>query len=829
MELKPLVLSALKPALNPTVVVDGSGLQKVTDFISRVSVLGLDTETNVTNRFYNRQLRTIQIGDRNEQYIIDLLPFVDGNSELLVSAQRDYGKNLTPGLRAIADTLRPALDSKSHLKVGMNLQFEYEMLLWNLGIRTWNNYGIDLVDKVLEAGNIPLFMKGVFNLEGIVARRLKYQITKDEQKTFNHTDPLTENQIVYAALDIRLPLAVKNVQADLLTKANLWRAAQIENEAIPAFGDMRLNGVIIDKEKWLALYEAVKDKHKANVRALDEFFVPVVGKKIVTPQAELDAMEAEVANLREPQQDELDIRVQIDAAVGNAAKKPLRDLRNAMAEARKARKNELNDRFKFLKTKAKEAIDYEGEAAINYASPDQLYEVLTGGEFKGINKTTLKSTDDDALNKLAKKFPVCAALQEYRTTDKHKKSYGPGWVLPQGENGENEFAHPDFKKKIKHWLDPVTLRVHSSINQMGADTGRTSSSKPNIQNVTHEAPIFEQDQLRLGYGSHDCFIAPPGYTTITMDMSGAELRIIADMSGAKVWVDAFNNKEDVHSISTEILYPEEWRNEAEPGCWYYLCKTPELTADEGLLKKILQAMFINREEWDKIPDGKQLKLKCKCKDHKPRRNDCKTCNFLLAYKGSARSLAMKIGKSEEVCQELMGNHERRFGEVWSWLKMLGDRAKQLLESRTFSGRRRLFKRPEWKDAKPRADKKAQERYGREAVSRDVSRELAAMYGSIDREGTNAPVQGGNADVAKTAMGSGFCKNGKPFMWHLLPKFGALLSNFIHDEFVVWVPNDPEIVKACVEAMGDCIRRAGAEFMKRVVMEFEYNVAPCWKK
>ena len=45
---------------------------------------------------------------------------------------------------------------------------------------------------------------------------------------------------------------------------------------------------------------------------------------------------------------------------------------------------------------------------------------------------------------------------------------------------------------------------------------------------------------------------------VTCDMSGAELRIIAELANAKTWIMAFNKGWDVHSVSTEILEPQKW-------------------------------------------------------------------------------------------------------------------------------------------------------------------------------------------------------------------------------------------------------------------------------
>jgi len=76
---------------------------------------------------------------------------------------------------------------------------------------------------------------------------------------------------------------------------------------------------------------------------------------------------------------------------------------------------------------------------------------------------------------------------------------------------------------------------------MGAATGRTSSSKPNIQNIPK------------GSDYRSCFKAQRnGWTLVIADMSGAELRIIAEISEDEVWLTAFANDWDVHSVGAEM-------------------------------------------------------------------------------------------------------------------------------------------------------------------------------------------------------------------------------------------------------------------------------------
>lgn len=79
-QLRPLDLGALQPPLKPTLIVDEEGLLLLKDYIARKRtkkdcVIGLDTETSVTDDFWFRRVRTIQLGDRDEQFVIDLLAF----------------------------------------------------------------------------------------------------------------------------------------------------------------------------------------------------------------------------------------------------------------------------------------------------------------------------------------------------------------------------------------------------------------------------------------------------------------------------------------------------------------------------------------------------------------------------------------------------------------------------------------------------------------------------------------------------------------------------------------------------------------------------------
>lgn len=751
--IKPLVLSELNPPLNVHYISDATGLEKVRDFFKRVSVFTIDTETNVTKTFIPRRLRTIQVGDRNEQYVIDLLPFAQRAEVTLTDSMGHYTAHNC--YKPIIDTLVPVLESKDWLKVGHNLQFDYEVLKWCLGIEMWNLYDTMWAEKVLYAGLVSFDIKGFWALDDLVARYAGLLIDKSSQTSFDLESPLTQTQIDYCALDCRFPVAIKGAQRDKITKANLWKTCQIEFDAIPAFGDMKLNGITLDKLRWMAEVNKVKEDHFRNVIKLDHFFLPLVGKKGV-PEFDLLALE----NIwRETTDKEL------------------------RAEARK----KFMECRKHLRKCQDNMDSYEGEAAINYGSNPQLLAALRK---HGFNAKILPNTNDRNLKicsenptydmkTVKKKDPeyvnigIIDTLRLYRETKKVLTTYGEGF--------------------IRDYVDPDTGLIHSSIIQLAAETGRTSSRNPNIQNIPR------------GSDWRSCFMARPGYKLITMDYNGCELRILAEYSREPAFVEAFLKGWDVHSVGAEIIFGDEWKNAAEPDCAYY-------TKDHQ---------------------------KCNCKLHKELRDKIKAINFGIAYGMEAKKLAEGVGCTEEEAQKLLDKYRKSFPVLIAYLEKSAEWATTKMESRTLAQRRRLFHKPTWADAVVVAKRRIAEKEkksifdanrleGINPTPRQVSSAFKGMYSAIGREGKNTPIQGSNADMAKLACGCGFDKNGLPFMWHVLKKYKALLVGFVHDEFLVEVPEGPD-EQPCFNAVGDSMQRGGAELVTVVQMTWEGHLGERWKK
>jgi DNA polymerase I len=166
-----------------------------------------------------------------------------------------------------------------------------------------------------------------------------------------------------------------------------------------------------------------------------------------------------------------------------------------------------------------------GEFNIN--SPKQLATVLFEKlGLKPIRKTkTGYSTDEDTLTQLAAQHELPAQIVNYRSLSKLKSTYVD--ALPE-------------------LVNPETKRLHTSLNQTVAATGRLSSTEPNLQNI----PVKGEYGLRI----REAFIAPAGHTLLCADYSQIEPRILAHLSQDPRLLDVFAKGEDIHMATAMEIF-----------------------------------------------------------------------------------------------------------------------------------------------------------------------------------------------------------------------------------------------------------------------------------
>jgi DNA polymerase-1 len=182
----------------------------------------------------------------------------------------------------------------------------------------------------------------------------------------------------------------------------------------------------------------------------------------------------------------------------------------------------LNDRIEELESRAYELA---GEEFV-LGSPQQLGRVLFEklGLTPGRKGKTGYSTDSKVLRAIRSDHEIIPAIEEWRELTKLVNTYlGP---LPTliGEDG----------------------RLHTTINQTVAATGRLSTTSPNLQAI----PI----RTELGREIRSAFVAEPGSRLMSADYSQIELRILAHVSGEPKLRDAFARGEDIHTATAaEVL------------------------------------------------------------------------------------------------------------------------------------------------------------------------------------------------------------------------------------------------------------------------------------
>ncbi len=181
------------------------------------------------------------------------------------------------------------------------------------------------------------------------------------------------------------------------------------------------------------------------------------------------------------------------------------------------------------------AIYAEAGTPFTIASPKQLGEILfdkmalKGGR-KG--KSGDWSTDQNELERLERDGVAIARLiLEWRQVAKLKSTYTDA---------------------LQAQINGVTGRVHTSYSLVGAQTGRLSSTDPNLQNI----PIRSETGRQI----REAFVAAPGHKLIAADYSQIELRLAAHMADVPQLKDAFADGADIHARTAVELFGEVTRD-----------------------------------------------------------------------------------------------------------------------------------------------------------------------------------------------------------------------------------------------------------------------------
>lgn len=182
----------------------------------------------------------------------------------------------------------------------------------------------------------------------------------------------------------------------------------------------------------------------------------------------------------------------------------------------------LETEIEALQKQICEEVGYE----FNINSPKQLGDALFVklGLPSGKKTKTGYSTNAEILEKLRYDHPAVELVLHYRTLTKLKSTYCEGMLKVIGPDG----------------------RIHSNFNQTETRTGRISSTEPNLQNI----PV----KTELGRELRKFFLAKEGWMLVDADYSQIELRVLAHIAHDENMIKAFQDKEDIHTITASQVF-----------------------------------------------------------------------------------------------------------------------------------------------------------------------------------------------------------------------------------------------------------------------------------
>ena len=248
----------------------------------------------------------------------------------------------------------------------------------------------------------------------------------------------------------------------------------------------------------------------------------------------------------------------------------------------------------------------------NISSPKQLADVLYGEKYLNLpsgkkGKSGDFSTGIDELNRLRHYSPAIDYIIKYREISKLDSTYASG-----------------LARSIKS-----DSRIHTTFTQAMTNTGRLSSTEPNLQNI----PVRTEEGSRL----REAFTAEEGKILVDADYSQIELRLLAALSGDEIMCSAFLEGEDIHKRTAAKVF--------------------------GVSEEMVT--------------------------HKMRAT-AKTVNFSIIYGISEYGLATDLGIGYKEAAELIKEYNNQFPGITSYLDSLKKSGEEKGYAVTMYGRKRIL-------------------------------------------------------------------------------------------------------------------------------------------
>ena len=423
------------------------------------------------------------------------------------------------------------------------------------------------------------------------------------------------------------------------------------------------------------------------------------------------------------------------------------------------------------------------DTPINIGSPTQiailLYDIM---QIEPPDPKSPRGTGEAILQKIDS--PIAKAILEYREMSKLVSTY---------------------IDKLPNCVNPQDGRIHCSFNQYGADTGRFSSSDPNLQNI----PSHNKDIRKM-------FVASEGYVLMSSDYSQQEPKVMTQMCGDPKMIKAYQEGKDLYAEIAALSFNTTYDN-----CLEF---RPDGTTN---------------------PEGKS------------RRSQAKSILLGVLYGRGVPSIAEQLGTTTKKAQAIKDSVFKGFPAIPKFEQDSLDMAYEKGYVTTLWGRKRRlpdlqleeyeFK---WKDGGPKDDDLLDFSSDTTYEVQDVPEEIRSKYirrlrqayfgqkrkifeeankegiwivdngakiADAERQCVNARIQGSAADMSKLAMI--LVGNDKR-----LKELGFRLLIPVHDELIAECPE--ENVKECSERFAQLMSEA-AKSKLTIPIKCDVEITRAW--
>lgn len=201
--------------------ISSASLEDLLEYFKDAEEIGFDIETEGFDPYSNRII-SYQLGDEHNQFVVDAFTYP---------------------VHLVKSLLETKLLIMHNASFDMSFLYHYRVI----PIKVWDTY---LGEAVIYKGDDSVRKA----LDFTAYRYLKVDLNKEIRGVI-HKEGLTERVIIYAAEDVKYLIPIRRKQIKSLTKKDLMKSMDLENEFVKVITYLKYVGIKLDKNKWITKCE----------------------------------------------------------------------------------------------------------------------------------------------------------------------------------------------------------------------------------------------------------------------------------------------------------------------------------------------------------------------------------------------------------------------------------------------------------------------------------------------------------------------------------------------------------------------------------------------